>query len=182
MLHLKYHGKRNQLRPTTIKYKMNECKRQSSTVKIYLPTRLRTESPKTMVSPLVHRFAPILHFNVLCFHAWTLCDRVTSDDSDLGAESEKNQQCTAGRKPFPIWKKTIKKNASQAHYAHKPLIKYSLKNGSICLLRLLICWSRLGFVELFTSSLFIVTWVSCKFEMINKPVATILVFIHKKWQ
>ncbi|KAF6985491.1 hypothetical protein CFC21_003347 [Triticum aestivum] len=39
---------------------------------------------------------------------------------------------------------------------------------------------ELDIVESFASSLPADTWVSCKFEMINRPVAPVLVLLHKK--
>lgn len=39
---------------------------------------------------------------------------------------------------------------------------------------------ELSIVESFASSLPVDTWVSCKFEMINRPVAPVLVLLHKK--
>ncbi|KAM0872492.1 hypothetical protein ACQ4PT_038700 [Festuca glaucescens] len=39
---------------------------------------------------------------------------------------------------------------------------------------------ELAIVESFASSLPVDTWVSCKFEMINRPVAPVLVLLHKK--
>ena len=57
----------------------------------------------------------------------------------------------------------------------------SLKTESIYLLRFLICRDELDIVESFASSLPADTWVSCKFEMINRPVAPVLVLLHKKW-
>ncbi|KQK05476.1 uncharacterized protein LOC100841937 [Brachypodium distachyon] len=39
---------------------------------------------------------------------------------------------------------------------------------------------ELDIVESFASSLPVDTWVSCKFEMINRPVAPVLVLLHKK--
>ncbi|KAI5019595.1 hypothetical protein ZWY2020_044483 [Hordeum vulgare] len=39
---------------------------------------------------------------------------------------------------------------------------------------------ELDIVESFASSLPVDTWVSCKFEMVNRPVAPVLVLLHKK--
>uniref|UniRef100_A0ACD5U1Y6 Uncharacterized protein n=1 Tax=Avena sativa TaxID=4498 RepID=A0ACD5U1Y6_AVESA len=39
---------------------------------------------------------------------------------------------------------------------------------------------ELNIVESFASSLPVDTWVTCKFEMINRPVAPVLVLLHKK--
>ncbi|KAF6996727.1 hypothetical protein CFC21_013039 [Triticum aestivum] len=54
------------------------------------------------------------------------------------------------------------------------------KTESIYLPRFLICRDELNIVESFASSLPADTWVSCKFEMINRPVAPVLVLLHKK--
>jgi hypothetical protein len=61
------------------------------------------------------------------------------------------------------------------------LIKYHCKTRSIYLFRFLTCRDELAIVESFASSLPVDTWVSCKFEMINRPVAPVLVLLHKKW-
>jgi hypothetical protein len=40
---------------------------------------------------------------------------------------------------------------------------------------LLACRDELAIIESFASSLSVDTWVNCKFEMINRPVAPVLV-------
>lgn len=39
---------------------------------------------------------------------------------------------------------------------------------------------ELDAVESFASSLPVDTWVSCKFEMLNRPIAPVLLLLHKK--